>query len=164
MKTSGIKQMIYHSYIHHISRAPLVFGVPHASSQARGCWVSLMVDLVPKQVQVCVGKYRLGQGWWKRWWGRGANGSKVQTNSTRSILNKPPHFAFAFTSKPRLSEPRPHLSLQPFATLKILHYRTLLKRQMSSVEAKTALLSGAKCTPRQLTQVLFSLWNCRVYF
>lgn len=31
---------------------------------------------------------------------------------TRSILNKRPHFAFAFTSKRRLSEPWFHLSLQ----------------------------------------------------
>lgn len=72
--------------------------------------------------------------------GGGVNGSKVQTNFTRSSLNKPPHFAVACTSKHRLSEPQSHLTLQPFATYTFLQ---LLQGKISSVEASTSMVSGA---------------------
>lgn len=40
----------------------------------------------------------------------------------------------------------------------------LLKGKMSSIGASTSLLSGAHFIQRRLTQVLFLLWNCTVYF
>lgn len=75
------------------------------------------------------GQVHAGAGLIKAMLREGRTGSKVQTNSTRSSLNKLPHFAFAFTSKRRLSEPQSHLSLHVFAPA------TLLKRKMSSAEA-----------------------------
>lgn len=81
-----------------------------------------------KWTQVCVGKHT-GARVIKVRKREGEIGSKVQTNSSGSSLNKLPHFGPAFTSKRRLSEPQSHLSLQPLAVPSFLHFQHYLKEK-----------------------------------